>query len=245
MTRHRTWTARHAACRACKGGEPGHGKPRAGLRRRGLDRRASGERRQGGVPPGLTLPRRTATADFYGQALRASVGTQATPGIEPAASWPRSGVNRCAIEHNRALPKVGQSLRCASLGGRPLARPAGSGNGRLCLAPLRVGRGAGEARAAQQPVGVIAHAPSRVFSQALRAKVEWSPARPGPSAARACGPAGLRSRARSRPSRPPRKRGSPKFNGNPGLWGESSRRLPREPSAVLAASRVRFAAARP
>jgi hypothetical protein len=40
-----------------------------------------------------------------------------------------------AIEHNRALPKVGQSLRRASLGGLPLARPAGSGNGRLCLAP--------------------------------------------------------------------------------------------------------------
>ena len=40
-----------------------------------------------------------------------------------------------AIEHNSALPKVGQSLRRASLGGLPLARPAGSGNGRLCLAP--------------------------------------------------------------------------------------------------------------
>ena len=40
-----------------------------------------------------------------------------------------------AIQHNRALPKVGQSLRRASLGGLPLARPAGSGNGRLCLAP--------------------------------------------------------------------------------------------------------------
>jgi len=41
-----------------------------------------------------------------------------------------------AIEHNRALPKVRQSLRRASLGGLPLSRPAGSGNGRLCLAPL-------------------------------------------------------------------------------------------------------------
>jgi hypothetical protein len=47
----------------------------------------------------------------------------------------RSGVNRYAIEHNRALPKAGQSLRRASLGGLPLSRPAGSGNGRLCLAP--------------------------------------------------------------------------------------------------------------
>ncbi len=47
----------------------------------------------------------------------------------------RAGVNRCAIEHNRALPKPGQSLRGASLGGLALARPAGSGNGRLCLAP--------------------------------------------------------------------------------------------------------------
>jgi len=40
-----------------------------------------------------------------------------------------------AIEHNSALPKVGQSLRRLRLVCLPLPRPAGSGNGLLCLAP--------------------------------------------------------------------------------------------------------------
>lgn len=43
------------------------------------------------------------------------------PGCSLRSTAPgRAGVNRCAIEHNRALPKVGQSLRRASLDGLPL-----------------------------------------------------------------------------------------------------------------------------
>ena len=42
-----------------------------------------------------------------------------------------------AIQHNSALPKVGPVASQASLCGPTAARPAGSGNGLLCLAPLR------------------------------------------------------------------------------------------------------------
>lgn len=194
---------------------PGHGKPRAGLPCRGLDRHRSGHRRKRAVPPGLTLQRRAVTTDFREWRCRATARTQAPAGIEPAAPWPPLRGKREALNITAPSAKCSQSLT-SSLGGCTAARPAGSQKGRLCLAPLRVGRCAGFARAAQQPVGALAAAPpTRIFSQALRAKVEWCPAHPGPSAARACGPAGLRSRARSQPSRPPRQRGSPKSKATP------------------------------
>ena len=52
----------------------------------------------------------------------------------------RSGVNAplCyAFNITAHYPKSGQSLRRLRFVARPLARPAGSGNGLLCLAPLR------------------------------------------------------------------------------------------------------------
>ena len=77
-----------------------------------------------------------------------------------------------AIEHNSALPKVGQSLRRLRLVCLPLARPAGSGNGLLCLAP-------------QPGQQLFWFALLRLFIRAMR-KVVLIPARPAglPAAAR-------------------------------------------------------------
>lgn len=209
----------------------------------------------GAVPPWLTLE---------SQALRATARTQAPTGIEPAASWPPLRGKREALNITAPSATLPQSL-ASSLGGSSAARPAGSQKGRLCLAPLRVGRGAGFARAAGQPACALALSRQR-GSLARRCAQRWRNEPRPPRAVccvrlRPCGPpfacsqpslpspcrAHLalacarsfrrRTACRAKPLLHPRKRGSPNFNGNPGPWGESSRRLPREPSAVLAASR--------
>ena len=194
----------------------------------------------GAVPSRLTL-----------EVGRCAHCTLTGPGRHRAGQCLAAGPGSIAARSNITAPSaiLPQSL-ASSLGGSSAppaaARPAGSQKGRLCLAPLRGGARSRFAALLQRPACALALSRQRE-GLARRCAQRWrgAPAHPGPSAARACGPAGLRSRARSRPSRPPRKRGSPKFNGNPGPWGESSRRLPKEHSAVLAASRVRFAAARP
>lgn len=190
--------------------QPGHGKPRAGLPHRGLGRRA-------------------AATDFRGQALRAiNSHAQAPAGIEPAASWPPLRGKSQAIEHNRAFCKVQPVANRVGLVAAPL---------RLRLRALRVrrrvgyvwrpcaaSRGAGFARAAQQPVGALAAAPpTRVFSQALRASVENEPRPPRAvccARLRPCGPPFACSQP-SLPSAP--QAGLPKVQRQPRTVG---RKLP-------------------
>ena len=90
---------------------------------------------------------------FGGYAGQNQITAPCAPGTKPGRGKSQ------AIEHNRALHKAGQSLRCASLDGLPLSRPAGSCNGRLCLAP-RPGQ------------GLFWLAALRLFIRALRAG--WS-----------------------------------------------------------------------
>jgi hypothetical protein len=174
------------------------------------------------VPPRLTLQRRTATTDFRSRALRALHEHRPRPASSRPVPGRRSGVNADACNITAPSATLPQSL-ASSLGGSSAARPSGSQKGRLCLAPRPDGARSRCAALLQRPACALALSRQRE-GLARRCAQGWrtSPARPGPSAARACGPAGLRSRARSRPSRPPRKRGSPKFNGNPGPWGEEA-----------------------
>lgn len=202
---------------------PGHGKPRAGLPRRGLDRRASGERRKGAVPPRLTLCAVSPAPTFT--VRRCARGYEHRP--RPASSRPRpgrrSGVNRKRFNITAPSANLPQSLRCAPLGGSSAARPAGSQKGRLCLAPLRVGRCAGFARAAQQPVGALALSRQR---EGLARRCAQGGERPPPA------PRGLLRRASAlRASRPvlaapapvrPRKRGLPEVQRPPRHRGEKA-----------------------
>ena len=52
--------------------------------------------------------------------IESSTTAQATPGIEPGAAWPPSGVNACGIQHNRALFDVPPVVRYALLVSSPL-----------------------------------------------------------------------------------------------------------------------------
>lgn len=94
------------------------------------------------VPPaptfGLDWPWCALTAACAASCARGSVGyLKAVCSLRSIAPRPLRGKSQ-AIQHNSALPKVGPvaplKLRLVA---RPLARPAGSGNGLLCLAPLR------------------------------------------------------------------------------------------------------------
>ena len=74
------------------------------------------------LPPRILNPARGKAAHgFGGYAGECHVGALYTIVTQPGRGKSR------AIQHNRALPKPGQSLRIASLGGLALARPAGSG----------------------------------------------------------------------------------------------------------------------
>lgn len=212
-----------------------------------LARRATRGQGTASRAPGYAVPSSAAVppvGDRESQALRAiTPTTQATAGIEPAAAWPPVRGKSQAIEHNRALRKVAGAARTEFACWQPgCARPAGSRNERLCLAPRPDGQHGHAVPVLQRPVGALAcrHASAIVYPGAARTGGGTSPRPP-----RAVCCAGLQRFALlapcSQPSLPsaPASGGSPKFNGNPATVGESSHRLPREHSAVLAASRVR------
>ena len=128
----------------------------------------------------------------------------------------RSGVNAAALNITAPSANLPQSLRCAPLGGSSAARPAGSQKGRLCLAPLRVGRCAGFARAAQQPVGALAL--SRQREGLARRCAQGGGTSPRPPRGVCCARLALRcSFPCSQPPHPsaPASGGSLKINGHP------------------------------
>lgn len=176
--------------------------------------------------------------------IKSSTTAQATPGIEPGASWPPSGVNAFGIQHNRALFDVPPVVRYA-----------------LLVSALRI-MGGYVWRPCRLPHARCCHACSTA-SQCTRAKSRasafvWS------GAARRCGPHvvarcialpfGRLAACGSKPlpHPPPTLRGlrrapsAPASGGSPvflqATTVESSRRVPSQASTVLTASRVRFAA---
>lgn len=197
------------------------------------------------MPPRLTLravlPAPTSTARRYAQ------GHEHRP--RPASSRPvpgrRSGVNRCAIEHNRAFCKPSQSLRQGFAWWPGASRPSGSQKGRLCLAPLRVValRRLRQRRLQSQSVRPRRSRRRSHLSRRSRAKVELVPPparrvafarlRPSRAFALALGA----PRHPSAPTRVPRAGAPCKARSGAEPWEESSRRLPGQGSAVLAASR--------
>lgn len=185
-------------------GWPGHGKPRAGLPCRGLDRHCSGHRPQ-------PTASRAVTTDF--RKWRCAQPHEHRP--RPASSRPRpgrrSGVNADAL--NITAPYANQASRCAGSAWWPgAARPAGSHKGRLCLAPRPSGqrRRLRPRRFNSQSARSRASTPTRVFSQALRARWSGAPARPAGSAAPGFSAARFSPRARSLRTRPPPRAGAPR-----------------------------------
>lgn len=133
------------------------------------------------------------------------------------------------IEHNRVFRNLAPvaALRSAWWVKRSALLRALRVRGRVGYVwrPCASAAAPAKARAAQQPVGALAAAPpTRVFSQAARRKggVDAPHARRGLLRA----PAALRASVRvlaALATHPPRKRGSPNFNGNPATVG---RKLP-------------------
>ncbi len=193
-----------------QGEQSGHGKPRAGLRRWWLGRRASGHRRKGAVPPGLTLRAVSPAPTFT--VRRCAHRYEHRP--RPASSRPRpgrrSGVNRLRrLNITAHYPKQGRIHSASSLLTPAAARPAGSGNGRLCLAPQPVGRGANGVRTAHSRMACSRFAPTRMFSQAAKPQ-RWNTS-PRPPRVVCCARLALRcSSPCSPPSRPSAPKGAPR-----------------------------------
>lgn len=193
----------------------GAGKPRARLRPWGCGQRAAGD------------VRRNNAVAARGPALR-HCAAAARPRAAPSLCRPK-GKSALPIQHNRRYAKPQ----------RPRPQPARLRITMLCLAP-RPAVLCGVA-APFPDVGEAAPPPRpRLCAVALRATAfNSSPARPRVAFARLqpCGLA-LRARCASHPSAP---EGLPQSSGDCG----GARRCPGQGSAVLAASRVRFAASRP
>lgn len=210
-------------------------------------------------PRAVSTSRRTRPASRWPAPIkvrRCAQGYEARPGGHRARLilGSRSGVNRCAIQHNRVFCKVQPVANQVGLVSAPLraspSAPFGFAEVRLCLAPLRVCRAASAARRAPKPKCVRSrlrrHRRGSSQRGLRRVRGVEAPARPGQSA----GAGSCRLRRHSLPapsacpSRPPPRSGdSPKAKRGLSCGASRGLALHRtgERASVRAVSKVRAA----